>query len=42
MLAERPVGVVLLDQRMPGMDGPATLRAIRAAGTPGPGCPWWR
>lgn len=31
-LAETPVGLVLLDMHMPVMDGPGTLRAIRASG----------
>ena len=34
VLAARPVDLVLLDMQMPGMDGPATLRALRAAGHP--------
>jgi PAS domain S-box-containing protein len=38
-LAVTPVDLVLLDQRMPGMDGPETLRRFRAAGGPNAGVP---
>jgi CheY-like chemotaxis protein len=34
----RKVGVVLLDVRMPGMDGPATLAALRGEGLEAPCC----
>lgn len=39
MLAEAPVGLVLLDMHMPEMDGPATMRAIRASGQAWAGVP---
>ena len=32
VLADERIHLVLLDMQMPGMDGPATLRAIRASG----------
>ena len=32
VLAAERIHLVLLDMQMPGMDGPATLRAIRASG----------
>ena len=34
LLAEEPVDVVLMDMRMPGLDGPAVLERLRAV--PGP------
>jgi len=34
ILAEEAIDLVLLDMQMPGMDGPATLRALRAAAHP--------